>query len=298
MKRLALFLGIGFFVAAFVGCGVEQGEVPQAATVDRLLSEGWELYDAGDYEAAAAKFDSVIEMNISVPEAHLGYAWAQGQLHNLSDARPFFRMVEMVAFENSCMPLLIDTTLTGAIYVTSWGDTVMRVVVGTPVYGIERLVNSANRVQTVLFFNENEIWVEWDGVSTEDSFKLYYVSFDSTVVVPDYVDDVAWAYAGYGCSYVHEETGDEMKAVEAMNIALKLLSMAGDDTTFAHRPYLDPTDLKLMKALAAFRLGLYKNTVDILRELGWDEWQDDMNPYKVENWPIILQALENFMRGT
>jgi len=108
---------------------------------------------------------------------------------------------------------------------------------------------------------------------------------------------VGWGYSGYGASYLDDNTGDEDEAVYGIKTAELLV---GDDTvSFAHAPYLNMQKLKALEALAFFRWGLYKNTVDILvNDFGWTDWDPTYDPFDIERRVMILQKLEEVMRNS
>ncbi len=291
------FKGMALLTVLFVtGCGVTHSPVPQAVTVDRLLTDGWNLYDAGNYQEAAAKFDSVINIDITNVDAHLGYAWSENMLSNFNEARSYFRILEIAGFGRTATPLKIDSGIVAVPEETSWGDTVYVLRVNdAPVLKISKIVAEDRSTYQPIYIGDDEIWLGEQ--PTNDTFKIYYFYYDRNVVVDSIKDYVAWGYSGYGASFLADESGDEEEAVYGLKAAIELL---GDDTTvtFEHRPYLNVDKMRALEALAFFRWGLYKNTVDILvNYFGWDEWDPAYNPFAVDKRVIILRKLEDVLRN-
>ena len=87
MKRILAFLPL----LLIIGCGKEHsppiGPYPE---IDRLLETGWEAFRAGDFELAEARFDSILGIDVTVPDAYLGLVWAQTRLGKYSDAEMNF----------------------------------------------------------------------------------------------------------------------------------------------------------------------------------------------------------------
>jgi tetratricopeptide (TPR) repeat protein len=56
------------------------------ATVDELYDEGEKLKDQGNYEAAAAKFEELLQQDEAYPLAHFALAVVYGKLNRHEDA--------------------------------------------------------------------------------------------------------------------------------------------------------------------------------------------------------------------
>ena len=87
MRRILAFLPL----LLIIGCGEEHSSpVGPYPEIDRLLADGWEAFKAGDFELAEAKFDSIMEIDVTIPEAYLGLIWAQTRLGEYEDAEMNF----------------------------------------------------------------------------------------------------------------------------------------------------------------------------------------------------------------
>ncbi len=293
MKKLIYIFTISAVMMVLLGgCGVTNSPIPTPVTPERLLHDGWSAYDSGDYETAAAKFDSVISIDVLNLEGHLGYAWSQNMLGNLGEARSYFRILEIAAFGVTCTPLNIDSNLIAYPVATTWGDTVYAVQVNaSPVLKISKIVANDRSTYKAIYFSGNEIWL--DQQPTNDTLKVYYFAYAPDVVVDSVSETVGWGYAGYGASYLDDHTGKEEEAVYGLKTSLEILGSGQDSVSFPHRPHLNIDKIKALEALAFFRAGLYKNTVDILvNDFGWDEWNDSYDPFSVEKRVMILRKLE------
>lgn len=295
MKKI-IYIAIAVVIAGIVGgCGVTHSPIPTPVSPDKLLQDGWNAYDNGDYETAAAKFDSVISIDVLNVEGHLGYAWSKGMLGELNEARSFFRILEIVAFGVTCTPLNIDSNIVAYPVETSWGDTVYALrITNPPVVRVTKIVANDRSTYNPIYFGDDEIWL--NERPSNDTMRIYYFSYDNNVVLDSVKDDVAWGYAGYGASYLSDETGEEDYAIYGLKASLEII---GPDTvTFSHRPHLNSDKIKALLALAFFRYGMYKNTVDILvNDFGWNEWNDSYNPFSVEKRIMILQELEKVVNS-
>lgn len=87
MKKILAF----FTLLLIIGCGEEHsppvGPYPE---IDRLYDTGWEAFKSGDFELAEARFDSILEIDVTVPDAYLGLIWAQTRLGKYEDAEMNF----------------------------------------------------------------------------------------------------------------------------------------------------------------------------------------------------------------
>jgi tetratricopeptide (TPR) repeat protein len=80
-----------FFIVLFIFSCERPGEDVQiptgpVATVEYLVEEGWELYEAGKYRDAADYFETAINRDAFYKEAYLGSGWALNRLFNYDNA--------------------------------------------------------------------------------------------------------------------------------------------------------------------------------------------------------------------
>jgi hypothetical protein len=89
--------GLIFLAFILIGCGKRDHDpVDPFPTIERLLSDGWELYDKGEYEGAVVKFDSAIDMKADEMGAHIGAGWSRVHLGEFKDAHANFALVMTV----------------------------------------------------------------------------------------------------------------------------------------------------------------------------------------------------------
>lgn len=77
MKILrSLVLPAAFSLALFAGCNPENPDLPDPKLPEGYCQDGWDAYEAGDYELALENFQAAIELDVTYPEGYLGAGWA------------------------------------------------------------------------------------------------------------------------------------------------------------------------------------------------------------------------------
>jgi len=77
MKILrSLVLPAAFSLALFAGCNPENPDLPDPKLPAGYCQDGWDAYEAGDYELALENFQAAIDLDVTYPEGYLGAGWA------------------------------------------------------------------------------------------------------------------------------------------------------------------------------------------------------------------------------
>ena len=85
MKRWALAAGMMALAAVGPGCGGGGDTAPSESASSRT-SEGWALFEAGDFEGAAEKFGRAIVLDPTYAAAYSGLGWSYARLDTLGGA--------------------------------------------------------------------------------------------------------------------------------------------------------------------------------------------------------------------
>ena len=103
-KKMCLFLTV-----VLLSCGGDNITGPSAGSADKLLKDGWGLYEIGQYNEALSKFSSAIKLNPSLGDAYNGLGWTHFALHNISQSATQFKN----AYEKSSnnIDILVGYTL-------------------------------------------------------------------------------------------------------------------------------------------------------------------------------------------
>ena len=78
MQRILITITICFLVIGLAGCGDDTIIVGPDA--EKLVSEGWAEYGAGNYEDAVAKFEEALAEDSDSSEAYNGIGWSMARL--------------------------------------------------------------------------------------------------------------------------------------------------------------------------------------------------------------------------
>jgi tetratricopeptide (TPR) repeat protein len=81
--RRAILLGIAGALALTMGCGGDGGTGPGATAASRT-SEGWVLFEAGDYTGAIGKFNSAVSIDDTYADAYNGLGWSFAKMDSLA----------------------------------------------------------------------------------------------------------------------------------------------------------------------------------------------------------------------
>jgi tetratricopeptide (TPR) repeat protein len=284
MKRILYILPLVFLL---LSCGVRSDkDIPPPINLPELLETAWNLYDAGDYQAAADTFDLILSYDNTIIDAYLGLGFSYGMLGQVTNAKPVFRLTVSVAL--GAMPdrvgvdqnVLPDTTL--RVYLT-YG----------PILSVQKVTDVLANEYDVKYFGVDEEGRSYIELYEEPDtlLKITYTYFDSTAISGD-VEKALWAYCGEAGLYINEEEGEEANALNAALTAEHLFHFIGDTTlVFEHYPRTDLKKIKLLAAIAAFRLELYKNVVEIILSID-PTWTPPDDPFDPSQWAYILEKLE------
>lgn len=86
-----LLAGLACGLTLMAGCGGDGGGGP-VDTAASLTAQGWELYEAADYDGAIGKFDAAIGLDANYSDAYNGLGWSYGKLDSLSKALTNFNL--------------------------------------------------------------------------------------------------------------------------------------------------------------------------------------------------------------
>jgi tetratricopeptide (TPR) repeat protein len=111
MRALVSAACVACLVMSF-GCGGDGGGGP-SDTAASLTAAGWELFEAGEYEAAIAKFNQALGLDATYADAHNGLGWSNAKLDSLGNSLASFG--DCMTFDNSltdayagCAPVYRD----------------------------------------------------------------------------------------------------------------------------------------------------------------------------------------------
>ena len=305
MKKILLSALVVFpFV---LGCGVERGgPIPPVPDPQGVLEQAWQTYDNMDFENAFALFDSVIRLDNTLAEAHLGYAWAAVETDRLTEAQSGFSFAIILSGGSMITPVfneIIAPTDTDRYEVFEdpyTGDTLTRVKpLQQPLLGLASA--SIRYTEQPLYAFDDSTFV-LKAKLLEDTlthtlfladtlFLNYYVYYSEG----DYGDQEwvnLFAHVGNAVATLDVEGKNLMNTVVYGNAALH----HGIAEPFAHYPNMDERAVRLLLAQAYFRMNLMENCVRELKIVDPD-WTFDGNPYDPDNFPLILEELENLLNG-
>ena len=83
MKKLNYIL---LLVIAVYGCGGDNLTGPSAGSAAKLVTDGWALYEMGEYDSALSKFNSAVKLNPGYVEVYSALGWTNFTLHNIPQA--------------------------------------------------------------------------------------------------------------------------------------------------------------------------------------------------------------------
>ncbi len=308
MKRILLALGIVFLAA---GCGVEKGgPIPPVPDATVVLQQAWNRYDALDFDAAYTLFDSVIRLDNTMAEAHLGFGWAAVQTDQLTEAQSGFSFAIILSGGAMITPIFnetvapTDTQRYRVVFLTLPGDTTPSdtfVVVKTahaPVLGLSSA--SINYTEQPLRAFDDTSFTLKAALSELDTFSHRLVLSD-TLFLNYYVyysgvdfGDEEWvnlfAHVGNAVSTLDVEGKNLMNTVVYARAALA----HGVVDSFAHYPYVGEREVRLLLAQAYLRLNLMENCVQELKNVD-PTWDFNGDPFDPDNYPLILEELEKLL---
>jgi hypothetical protein len=159
--------------------------------VERLLTDGWNLYEENNYEGAKAKFDSVIEIDASVVDAYLGSGWCN--MHTSDFAVAHTRFSIAIALEgtrpaidlygvdvDSIVPTgRVDTVISGGYHYECPYFFVYPELV--PVMGVSNTVFQSKYFVRVDSTRRDTVWISPDTAIIEVVYDTLYKDVEYTV---------------------------------------------------------------------------------------------------------------------
>ena len=91
MKRVSYKLISLFLVFVLLSCGGDNITGPKPGSANKLVKDGWALYEIGQYNEALSKFSSAIKLNPGHADAYNGLGWTHFALHNISQSAAQFK---------------------------------------------------------------------------------------------------------------------------------------------------------------------------------------------------------------
>ncbi len=99
MQRVLILINIFVLIGILAGCGDDETVV--GPDVDKLISEGWSEYGAGNYEDAIARYEAALLEDETSSEAVNGIGWCKARLGETSDAIDSFKRAVEKDSENA-----------------------------------------------------------------------------------------------------------------------------------------------------------------------------------------------------
>lgn len=99
MQRILIITSVCLLIGGLAGCGDDETVVGPDS--DKLISEGWSEYGAGNYEDAIAKYEEALAEDETSSEAHNGIGWCKARLGETQDAIDSFKKAVEKDTENA-----------------------------------------------------------------------------------------------------------------------------------------------------------------------------------------------------
>jgi len=287
------------------GCGVKESTVPPPVEPQDLIEEAWAAYDSLNLDVSLAKFDTALNYMPTNSEAYLGKGMILGLKGKYGDAHGYLNLGVFAQGQSADLYAPSDTF-------TSWD---LDSIVNTEILYTFLLRIPSEKQPMVFPVGAKGVQIKVDTMTQEtiikykdltllrysDSTVLYATSESSSfsfILLKYYYlrpnisyenDFPLFCYAANSAAYLAEE--DFEKAIRTARSALLLK----DQFVFEHYPYFDQRAIDLIEAYAAFRLGLYENTVEILVLLD-SEWSPPEDPSDPDSYLDIIEELEHLYK--
>lgn len=325
MKRKVFsILALGFLLLA--GCGMKEGKVEPPIDPQKVMKEAWALYDSLNLDAALAKFDTVLNYLPTNSEAYLGKGMTLGLLRNYSKANGFLNLGifaegqsgDLFAPSDTFTQWSFDSVSVNGKTMYEYGFTIpedKRPVVFPLVDGkgsklsiiIDTSINDTAPSETTITVDTVIKAFDISLAHFTDSIVTYRSSESGAAVPPAdtaYIqyffisyyflrpgityttENPILSYAANGAAYLAE--GDFKQALRNTRLSILLK----DTFSFGHYPYFNQKAIALAEAYATFRMGLYRNTTEILVSLD-PEWTPPEDPSDPDSYLYIIQELEH-----
>ena len=114
--KMKILLSV-ILAALMIGCASEFSEGDDVAyltqapeSYDTFMAEGWEAFEAEDYETAITAFSAAAERNATLPGVYLGLGWANIRALNLEEGRIYLGSASAFAFldASSSASIILD----------------------------------------------------------------------------------------------------------------------------------------------------------------------------------------------
>ena len=300
MKKILLAAVLISFVA--VGCGVKSTTTfPPPEDPYAVLDTAWTEYDGHNFSTAKAKFEKVIRMDNTIPEAHLGLAWSEVALNRPDLAQSAFSFAMILSGGSMAQPVfheIILPTDTNRYWfeIDTVGGTVDTFTVvelqHRPIIGVSSAsINYVN--QTLREITDSTITIAAElagdsltGPRLKDTLVVNYFIFRD-VSDTSSIHANLFAHIGTAVAAASNTEGKYlMTAIAYANAAV----MHRVPESFAHYPYIDEIGTRLVLAESYFWSGLMANCVRELKIID-PTWTFDGDPYDPDNYWIILNKL-------
>ena len=301
-----ILIAVTFLSFILAGCGVKNATTfPPTENPKAVLDTAWARYDSLDFQIAKEKFEKVIRMDNTIPQAHLGLAWSEVALNRPDLAQSAFSFAMILSGGSMAQPVFheiilpsdtdrywfeIDTTISDTQTVI---DTFTVVELQhRPIIGVSSAsINYVN--QTLREITDSTITIAAQisndsvtGPHIKDTLVVNYFIFRD---VPD-TDSIQvnlFAHIGTAVAAASNTEGKYlMTAIAYANAAVK----HGVTSGFVHYPYIDEKGTRLVLAESYFWSGLMANCVRELKIID-PTWSFNGDPYDPDNYWIILEKL-------
>jgi tetratricopeptide (TPR) repeat protein len=83
MRKYIILFAILVFI---FGCGGDNLTGPSIGSANRMITDGWALYEIGEYNSALSKFNGALKLNPKLADVYNGLGWTHFALHNIKQA--------------------------------------------------------------------------------------------------------------------------------------------------------------------------------------------------------------------
>jgi tetratricopeptide (TPR) repeat protein len=279
---LLVVLALSYFL--FQGCGEQlsnpPGTVPE---ITKLLQEGWEAYENGDFTEAIEKFNKVIDINAAETEAYIGKGWSSLHTGNFIEGLGLFSFAISAEGKSPAVPQYdevnnFDTTWTESVWVSpepfdsvayisphhspllgmldtiaTWNYVYINIDTTTTPPGTT--YTSVNYDTPIIRFDTYHFItkIPTDTVADSISLSYSYAYLDTSTVVTQFQKD---AYAGE--SGIFKAQNDENNAA----VSAQVVVIVDSSYSFSHDASATAENLHIVLARSYYNLKLFYNAVN------------------------------------
>ncbi len=334
MKRLNAFLLVSIAIS-LIGCGVQNRQVPPPVDLAKLLSRSWSSYDSLNFDAAIARFDSVLNLDATESQAYFGKGMALGFKNKFPQAHNFLNLAIFAEGQSAILFAPSDTftyDTTNIDSVTGWYN--------ITVPSERQPILYPDKVSYKIFHSflllvrdtiVDSVYEKSDTGTTKDDGVIRHFSNTSIYIDPltlpspedvaldsaEVIDSVLsvdiqallfgrYYYLNSAISYSTEYPVFAYGANGAAYLAegdyasairtARAAVLLLDTFAIDHYPYFTRENIQLIDAYASFRSGLVTRCVDILTEID-PNWTPPPDPEDVGSHPYILEELELLVKS-